>query len=175
MSDPGKVIPAQVSHPLLHDSRELLAGHFSLAHARTWLNDRIVDGEKCPCCGQLAKIYRRRVHHTIARALIDLHFLGKEEEDYWVHVPSKISPACEVGKARYWELVEEQRVARPDGGRAGWWRLTDQGEMFVRGLLLIPVHVLIYDGRALGFEGEMVSIVDCLGSRFSYNQLMART
>lgn len=167
MSGSKNVIPTQVS-------AQLLGEYVSLGHAKAWLRSRIADGEKCPCCGQMAKVYRRRVHHTIARALIDLYRFGLEEEDYWVHVPSRISPACEVGKARYWSLVEEAQVIRADGGRAGWWRLTDAGVMFVRGLTLIPVHVLIYDGRCLGFEGELVSIADCLGNKFSYAQLMAR-
>jgi hypothetical protein len=160
------VIPHQVSRATLSET-------VSLGHAKAWLRSRVEDGARCPCCGQLAKVYRRRIHGTIARALIDLYHLGTEEDDYWVHVPTRISPACEVGKARYWDLVEEATVSRDDGGRAGWWRLTDKGVMFVRGLCFVPVHARIYDGRCLGFSGEMVSIADCLSDKFSYADLMA--
>lgn len=160
------VIPVQVS-------RAQLSENVTLGHAKAWLRSRVMDGEKCPCCGQMAKVYRRRIHHTIARALITLYRLGREEDEYWVHVPTAISPACEVGKARYWGLVEEATVLRDDGGRAGWWRLTDEGVMFVRGLHLVQTHAKIYDGRCLGFDGDMVSITDCLGSKFDYQALMA--
>jgi hypothetical protein len=166
VSGPRNVIPVQVS-------REDLSETVSLGHAKAWLRSRVGDGALCPCCGQMAKVYRRRIHQTIARALIDLYLLGKEEEDYWVHVPSRISPACEVGKARYWDLVEEASEKRADGGRAGWWRLTDHGVMFVRGLVTIPLHARIYDGRCLGFEGEQVTIADAVGSKFDYAALMA--
>lgn len=147
----------------------------TLGQAKTWLRQRIHDGEKCPCCGQMAKIYRRRIHHTIARSLIQVYTLGKKRGAHgWVHVPTAIGPACEVGKARYWSLIEEAAEKRKDGGRAGWWRLTDNGKAFVEGRVKIRTHALIYDSRCLGMEGEYVSIQDALGSKFSYEELMGR-
>lgn len=144
----------------------------TLAQAQAWLRKRIDDGERCPCCTQLAKVYRRRIHHTIARSLIDMYRLASPQMDGWVHVPTEISPACEVGKARYWGLIEESLTPRQDGGRAGWWRLTDTGERFIRNEQSIPMYARIYDGRCLGLEGDPVFIEDALGSKFNYADLM---
>jgi hypothetical protein len=145
----------------------------SLEHAKAWLRQRVYDGEHCPCCGQMAKVYRRRIHHTIAVSLIAVYALATPELDHWVHVPSQISPACEIGKARYWGLIEESTEPRSDGGRAGWWRLTPHGTDFVKSRVSVRKIALIYDGRCLGFEGEQVTITDALGEKFNYNDLMA--
>lgn len=153
---------------------EGLTRYTVLMQARTWLRQRLRDGEKCPCCGQYAKIYRRSIHASLARSLIRLHQAAKNSEGGWVHVPTAIGPACEIGKARYWGLVEEATVKRDDGGRKGYWRLTPDGQAYVRGHKAIPRYALLYDGRCLGFEGPLVDIRDALADRFDYKKLMRR-
>ncbi len=37
----------------------------------------------------------------------------------------------------------------------------------------VPRHALIYDGRLLRLEGELVGIRDCLGDKFDYDELMS--
>jgi hypothetical protein len=37
---------------------------------------------------------------------------------------------------------------------------------------LVPTYAQIYDGRCLGYDGEPVSIVDALGKKFDYHELM---
>lgn len=143
----------------------------TLAEARKQLRDEVEDGATCPTCTQKAKVYRRRIHHTLAVSLIKLHRLGGTKD--WVHVASQIGPACELGKARYWGLVEEQKYRKEDGGRSGWWRLTSKGQDFVLGRITIPTYARIYDGRCLNLVGERVDIHDCLPSGFNYNNLMA--
>lgn len=145
------------------------ASPWSLEDAKKWLKTRLSEGEKCPCCSQFAKIYRRKIHSTMAASIISMYRSGGLG---WVHVPSVAGDACEAGKLRYWGLVEEERERRPDGGRSGWWRVTELGGSFVRAELLVKKYALIYDGRCLGLEGEMISIRDSLGSRFSYEDLM---
>lgn len=76
-----------------------------------------------------------------------------------------------AGLAR-WELVEELQEKRPDGGRAGWWRITDLGEQFVLDQLRVPKYVHIYANRVLGHSGDLVGIRDALGHRFNYTELM---
>lgn len=152
--------------------------HWPLYQAKAWLRERVEDGERCPCCGQLAKVYRRKIHSTIARALVDLYRLGQpnpdDELDRWIHVPTVISPACEIGKARYWGLVEERPRRRSDGSHAGWWRLTDTGIAFVEGRHRVPQYARVYDGRCLGVIGDTVGIREALGDHFDYDELMAR-
>lgn len=142
-----------------------------LGEAKQWLRDRVDDGAPCPCCGQLAKVYRRRVNSGMARSLITMWRKAGLE---WVHLPTEIGARSrEEGKLAYWGLAEEATEKREDGGRAGWWRVTERGRQFVLGLTTIPRYALIYDGRRLRFDGEPVTIRDALGAKFDYDQLMA--
>jgi hypothetical protein len=163
--NPPAVIPEQVS--------ELVTSRWSLKEAQGWLREQVDDGARCPCCTQLAKVYRRRIHHTIAKSLIAVYQLATPQNEGWVHVPSQISPACEIGKARYWGLIEESTTPRGDGGRAGWWRLTAKGVAFVEGREGVRRIARIYDSRCLGFDGEFIYIAQALGSKFNYAELMA--
>lgn len=70
-------------------------------------------------------------------------------------------------------LIEEERVNRPDGGRAGYWRVTPLGERFVKQGVALPTYALIYDGRVLGLEGPPLYIHQTLSKKFNYNELMA--
>lgn len=147
-----------------------------LGAARDWLWERVGEGgvsEKCPLCTQNVHIYdKRQVHSTIARALCLMYRAGGTD---WVHVPTIVSGSCELGKARYWGLVEEEQQLRPDGGRAGWWRLTDKGASFVRGDITIAKYVRVYDGKQYGPPyGDQVSIQDCLGTKFHLGELLGR-
>jgi hypothetical protein len=54
----------------------MLDDTITLGAARDWLRDRLDDGERCPCCTQLAKTYRRRIHATLAKALITMYQHG---------------------------------------------------------------------------------------------------
>lgn len=145
----------------------------TLAEAKAWLRARVDDGERCPCCNQLAKVYRRRIN---AGAAVGLIYLEREHGFGWVHVPSTGRLAQlggEFARLRYWDLVVEEPEVRPDGGRTGWWQLTQHGCDFVHNRLTVPKYVRIYDGRVLGYdETKWVSIVDALGHKFDYRELM---
>ncbi|MGH7743351.1 MAG: hypothetical protein ACREQ5_00815 [Candidatus Dormibacteria bacterium] len=145
----------------------------TLAQARARLNERVEtrEGARCPCCDQFAKVYRRRLSSGIARALIRGH---RAAGMGWFHAPTVVGDRGDLSKARYWGLVEEERTRRPGGGRAGFWRLTVQGDRFVRGQLWVPAHARIYTGRFLGLDNtEKIDIHGALGSRYSLAGLMA--
>ena len=144
---------------------------WTLEEAKDWLRERLDHGADCPCCTQRAQVYRRKLNSRMARGLIAL-YLATGGRDYG-HLPTIAGDGCEVGKLRYWGLVVEEPEARPDGGRAGYWKLTPDGVDFVRGRLRVPKYARIYDGRRLGLRGEPVDIRDCLGSPFHYDELMA--
>lgn len=148
-------------------------GNASLIVAQDWTRERVDEGVRCPCCGQFAKVYRRKIHRTIARSLVAMYAEFRRTGNPWVHVATTIGPACEVGKARYWGLVVEETTLRPDGGRSGWWQLTDEGIAFVHGMHTVPKYARIYDGRCLGLSGQLVSIRDCLPVGFDLGALMA--
>lgn len=147
----------------------------TLEEAREWLRSQVDQGARCPCCNQFAKVYRRRINAGMAHSLIDMYLIGGRR---WLHVPTAIGARSrEEGKLAYWHLVEESTEPRGDGGRAGWWRVTDLGESFVLGEVRVAKYARIYDGRCLGLDStETVSIRDALGARFNYDELMgART
>jgi hypothetical protein len=144
--------------------------------------NRIEPKEKpraCPSCGQTVKLYRRTIHSTMARQLIAIYRKGGTYRRAWVEVPELIKGMRGAGggdyaKAAYWSLIEQRPGVREDGSaRTGWYRVTIQGEAFVRGLLKAQRFALVFNGQVHGFDGPLVNIRQCLGKKFDYNDLMA--
>ena len=145
----------------------------SLGEARQWLRSRYRDGERCPCCKQMAKLYKRTVNAQMARALVVLARNTKPGEyAHWPTLLRQNGVRADEAKLRYWALVEEEAIVRPDGGRSGWWRVTDLGRQFLAGAVSIDKYALVYDGQLRGFDGKTVTIRDCLGKAFDLRRLM---
>lgn len=144
----------------------------TLADAREVLRTMVDDGANCPLCTQLAKVYRRRVHASMARGLIQLYRAGAARD--YVHAPTatKRDANVETAKLVYWGLTEEAPGKREDGGRPGWYRLTPLGIAFVEGTGTVRKYAHIYDNRVLRMSGDPVTIHDALGKKFNYRELM---
>lgn len=142
----------------------------TLTEAKDWLRERLDDGASCPLCTQHAKVYRRKINSGMARALIvQYRQVGRE----YAHTSSLCRFTHEAGQLSWWGLLEQETDRRPDGGRSGYWRVTDKGEQFVRSLIPVEKYARIYDGRLLRLDGgEMVWITDSLGTKFNYQELM---
>jgi hypothetical protein len=144
-----------------------------LGEAREWLRGAAQSGgAACPCCTQLTKVYRRPLNAAMAYGLIRAYRQVNRE---LFHMPTVLNHiAGDHAKLRYWGLIEEEPVRRDDGGRAGWWQITDRGEQFVRGTLKVPKYALIFDGRLLRLDetGGYVTITDALGKKFDWTELM---
>lgn len=140
-----------------------------LHEVKAFLRENVDEGIHCPACTQMAKVYRRKINSTMARTLITLLRVAGRE---FAHGPSLPGDTHEISQLVWWGLVEEERVLRADGGRAGWWRLTDEGEDFARGRITLPKYARVYDHRCLSLVGDLVSIREALGSRFDYSELM---
>ncbi len=149
-----------------------MRSHSTLAEARQWLADNIIKGIQCPCCEQKVKLYRRQINSGMARSLIAIYLHGPAGE--WVHVPTSVGARSrEEGKLRYWGLVEERmEVARADGGRAGYWRITDAGRAWVTGQSTVPKYVTVYNNTVYAIYGPPVGVADALGTSFDYTDLM---
>lgn len=149
--------------PFFHD--------MTLKEAQDELRTLLDEGAKCPCCTQLAKTYKRKVHATMARTLITMYRKGGRD---WVYLPDIPQKSRDSTGMAWWKLIEEEKVLRPDGGRAGWWRVTEIGEKWLKQEMGIPKYAKVYDGRCLGYDREVyVTIRDCLGEKFDYDELMA--
>jgi hypothetical protein len=144
----------------------------TLDEARELLRKLAVKGgHPCPVCTQLAKVYKRTINAGMARSMI---VMWKVAGTDFQHVPTTVGgKSREEGKLRYWGLVEEELATRADGGRAGYWRLTDLGADFVHGRVRVPKYARVYDERCLNLTGPPVSIKDALGKKFNYAELMA--
>jgi hypothetical protein len=144
----------------------------TLADAQQWLADRVTSGARCPCCNQYSKVYRRQINSGMARSLIAMYLHGPQGQ--WVHLPTQVGARSrEEGKLRYWGLVEEQvDIQRADGGRAGYWRLTDAGRAWVTGRCTVPKFAAVYNNTVLRHYGDEISITDALGTKFNYTELM---
>lgn len=149
----------------------------TLADAKQWLRERLAEGAKCPCCTQLTKAYRRPLHASMAAKLLRFYRAFGTEWGSRVELTGGQAEG-DFAKLRYWHLVEESKERRGDGGRAGWWRVTERGARFCCGELRVPRYVFVYDGRAVHlpggttFEGEFIDIDAALGKAFKYNVLM---
>lgn len=147
----------------------------TLGDARRWLASKLREGARCPCCKQLAKVYRRPLNASMTAVLVSAY--GRHGDD-WYHNSTLIREArLKVGHdstgARYWGLIEEESVRRVDGGRSGWWRLTELGQQFARGEVTVPKYALLYDNEVLRLEGEAISVAESLGEKFDYEVLMS--
>lgn len=145
----------------------------TLGAARAELRELVYEGATCPCCTQMAKVYPRIIYSTMARELIRCYRAAGTD---WFHVPTVIGHnGGDLLKTRHWGLMEEETdIRRDDGGRAGFWRITLLGESFILRELLVPKRAHVYNNRRLKLDGPDVTIVDCLGKKFSYNELMGR-
>ena len=147
-----------------------------LAEVREWVEENADDGVTCPCCGQFAKRYRRKIHSTMARDLIKLS--RRVGWGRYVRVNAELSGGGrpphlgDFAKLAYWGLIEEHPAQRGDGGRAGWWKITEDGDRFVSHDLRVPKYAVVYNGAVVSHDGEMVNISDALGDKFDYWELM---
>jgi len=134
----------------------------------------------CPCCDRVTKIYKRHLHHSTCRTLIDIYKLSAAykqnlySDHEWVHVSQLKIVSQDFHIAKHWFLIE-QKPKEPDNKRkktSGYWRITEKGRAFICGEISIPEWVHTYNKQVLGFTGDPVSMQDCLGEKFDYKQLM---
>ena len=151
----------------------------TLQEAKEYLRENFTKGSNCPCCSQFVKLYKRKLASTPSRMLIKLNYLG----DGWHHVSKLVKGISLTGsndfsKLAYWQLIEEKQNTDEDKKTSGFWRITTKGVLFVENKIKIPSHVFIFNGKKMfsvgnrGFSDKTINIVDCLGKKFSYNELM---
>jgi hypothetical protein len=150
----------------------------SLAEARDRLRPLAeAGGEHCPCCTQMVRVYRRKLTSVAVRALVALY---TDHGCEYGHLPTvarrHLRDVAHQGGylalSAHWGLMEDERHRRPDGGRAGLWRVTALGEAWLTGEATVPLYARIYDGRCLALDGDSVGVRDILGSEFSFAELM---
>lgn len=149
----------------------------TLEEGKQFLRDNWEKGARCPCCTQFVKIYKRRIHHTMARMLINLYLLDLKESRFYhtteIQKELKLSGTADFAKLVYWELIEELEENQNENTKtSGFWKITEKGRLFVQNKISVPSHAKIFDARLLGFEGDQVSIKESFGKFFNYSELM---
>jgi hypothetical protein len=132
-----------------------------LTSAKRWVLDNRDDGVRCPCCGQFAKVYRRKLDSSMARALIVMWRNGGQD---WQRTRG-IDNSGNIAKLGLWGLVEADD--------RGTWRVTDDGVDFIMGKIEMAHRMVLYDGAVLDVDdSSYVDIHQALGDKFDYDELM---
>jgi len=123
----------------------------------------------CPVCGQYVKVYARTIYRSAAKQLIHLYLLGGAER--FVHI-SAMANARDFQISRHWSLIETMPNDDPDKRTPGLWKLTESGVDFIMRRATVPRYIFIQNNKVLGCSDERAGIDDCLGKKFSYEELM---
>lgn len=154
----------------------------SLQEAKNLLRDKWDDGVECPCCTQYVKLYRRKITSSMAYGLILVYRYFEDHPDMeWLHMTNYLNlldipfPVKSGDKAmlRFWGLIEGKPEMREDkSNRAGYWKITDLGREFVRGVATVKSHAKIFNSKCYGLTGEQITIYQALTEKFIYSELM---
>jgi hypothetical protein len=150
-----------------------------LNEAKALVNKYLEDGIKCPCCGQLCKMYKRTLNAQMARALIWLVFkFEKEKRWYNINEFPLIQGrhgGGDFAKLSFWDLINEKKKDNTDGDKrtSGFWMPSQLGISFVNQESRVPRQVYLFDNKVYGWSYDTITIRDALGNKFSYHELMA--
>lgn len=168
--------------------------HYNLDELRNWLKPRLEKpgGVRCPVCLQHAQAYKRKVTQSMVSVMgrmlrvqnetqpeLDPRAAKKADRAYetdefgkrWIHLPHIEQASRDATMLAYWKLIVEWSVFREDGGRAGFWRVTDRGEQFLRGTYRIDTYAHVYRGEVYGFSGPQIDVLE-VAPKFDLRQLM---
>lgn len=120
----------------------------------------------CPCCGLEITVYRWNLYGTAITALALFYRLGGTRKYVQVRELTDLGHKGkgDVSRLKLWGLVCNELTRRPDGGRAGYWRVTLKGEQFLRGEVTLQKYVHVANkAKVVKFEGPQVSIHELMG------------
>lgn len=150
-----------------------------LSDAKTQYEAALSGGDSvtCPCCGQLGKIYKRRLNAGMAAVLIRIYFASKANSQMWVSIEqifgSKKQDKRDWPLLQHWSLIEPQSIRTSTENARGYWRITPLGVQFVRNNITVPSYHHIYDGEIRETSKERTNIKQALGNSFDYLKLMS--
>lgn len=150
------------------------SGFETLAEAQEYVRIKSQDGVHCPCCSQYVRVYSRSMYAEMARWLV-LLVREHERTGDWVHAADTGARGGDYAKLKAWKLVEQDINVDTNKAASGRWRPTREGIDFVHGRTKVRKKALFFDAKVMGFEGPEVSIIDALGKKFNYAELMAGT
>tara|TARA_R110000824_G_scaffold344848_1_gene531477 strand:+ start:4460 stop:4966 length:507 start_codon:yes stop_codon:yes gene_type:complete len=148
----------------------------SLWQARTELLEDIEDGATCPCCGQLAKVYRRKLNKEMAKWLVWLvaKYLSSSGHipSVWIDVKDSKVRGGDYAKLALWGLAKRKPVEEGSKSRtSGLWQPTAAGIDFALGRKRVPSHLYVYNNAVVRESEVKISVKDALGEGFDYQDV----
>lgn len=130
----------------------------------------------CPCCKTFVKRYSRHFNSNMALAILMLY---KKRDEGFLHIENLMiengyKRCGDASYLRHYNLIEPYVAKRNDGSsRNGYYRITSAGILFAENKLTVKERFLTFNNNCQGFEGSDISIIDALGKKFKYDQLMS--
>ncbi len=149
----------------------------TLEEAKQELRKGWVKGIECPACTQFVKLYNYKLFATSAQALIILSKLpdGYHHISQYAEATKSRPRAPHFAELRFWGLVEKlEPNTDPKVKSLGMWKITEKGRLFVTKQLEVKSRILVFNNTFCGFakDSEDIGIVEALGNRFNYAELM---
>ena len=134
-----KITQAQVDYIAAHLANSLPALPPDLIHA-------LAHGEsiECPACQSTTKVYRRPLSSARIKAMIALDVRGPLSG----RALGEVTGSLNYPTASYFGLISQLNST---------WVLTDKGRDFLRGLISVHSHVLVFQGVPVAFNGDTVT------------------
>jgi len=173
---PPEAMVAKQERPGRKTYRDPARGDVTLAAERERVDReaRGPHGTHCQACGTRVQEMPRTIHASMASALIVLWRAGgthwQDKTTLFKRIP--VSPGRDEQLLRFWGLMELADSTRFDGGATGWCRVTEKGEAFVLGHVMVPEYAVSEGGSLIELAGHDITIHDTLGHAFNYRELM---
>lgn len=142
---------------------------------------QLEQGAVCPCCGRFNKLYARKINSSMAWVLMLVYDYYKKEKNLrkWLKVESYLKelPAVPTSlrgdfpKLRYWGLII-QNPNEIEGVKTGLYKITERGINFCEGRIKVSKIAFVHNKVVKSFSEEQIDIVEALGDRFSYKELL---
>lgn len=133
-------------------------------------------GYICECCGQFVKIYSRKINSSMVLVLLLLY---KNKIRDYIHIENylkqigRLELRADFAKLRFWGFLDKLEEKRADNSnRNGYYKISGRGIMFCEGKIKAKERAVIFNNRLQSLEGKEISIIDALGIKFNYNELM---
>jgi hypothetical protein len=147
----------------------------TVEEARLWLRAQCIKGSRCPVCTRLDKRYHRPLNRGMALTAV---WMWRHAPDgRWINMPTE-APKHLLAKCRdftlmvHWGLIEPRVNDDASRSGSGDWRVLPHLGQWLRGEILVPSHVWLYqDDLPVLDDSRMVAVGDALPD-FDLEKLM---
>ncbi len=151
-----------------------------LNEAIQFVNDNKNKGCVCPCCGQIARMYKRKLNSGMAIVLLEMYKYHVEKGDNYFHIENhltkhSIHSGHDWALLVNWDLIREMPKEKDESSNSktsGMWKITNKGKLFIKNTINVPTHILMYNNMFEGFSDTQTSIKESLDKNFNYDELM---